>query len=112
MRVPWTERQSNQSILKEISAEYSLEGLMQKLDLQYFSHLMQKVDSLGKTLMLGKIEGNRKRGKQKMRCLDGIIDLMDMSFRNHWEIAEDRGAGVLQSIGSQRVRHHLATELN
>ena len=92
MRVPWTARQSNQSILKVISAEYSLKGLMPKLDLQYFSHLMQRVDSLGKTLLLGKTEGNRKRGKQKMRCLDGIIDLMDMSFRNHWEIVEDRGA--------------------
>ena len=74
MRVPWTARRSNQSILKEISPEYSLEGLMLKLELQYFGHLMQRTDSLGKTLMLGKIEGGRRRGRQKMRWLDGITD--------------------------------------
>ena len=78
MRVPWTARRSNQSILKEISPEYSLEGLMLKLKLQYFGHLMQRADSLEKTLMLGKIEGRRRRGKQRMRWLDGIIDSMDM----------------------------------
>ena len=75
MRVPWTARQSNQSILKEISPEYSLEGLMLKLKLQYFGHLMRKADSLGKTLMLGKTEGRRKRGQQRTRCLDGIINV-------------------------------------
>ena len=79
MRVPWTARRSNQSILKEISPEYSLEGLMLKLKLQYFGHLMQRADSLEKTLNLGKIEG-RRRGQQRMRCLDGIIDSMDMSL--------------------------------
>ena len=78
MRVPWTARRSNQSILKEISLGFSLEGLMLKLKLQYFGHLMQKADSLGKTLMLGKIEGGRRRGRQRMRCLDGITDSMDM----------------------------------
>ena len=80
MRVPWTERRSNQSILREISPEYSLEGLMLKLELQYFGHLMQRTDSLEKTLMLGKIEGRRKRGQQRMRWLDGITDSMDMSL--------------------------------
>ena len=80
LRVPWTARRSNQSILKEMSAEYSLEGLMLKLKLQYFGHLMQRTDSLGKTLMLGKIEGGRRRGRQRMRWLDGITDLMDMSL--------------------------------
>ena len=80
MRVPWTARRSNQSILKEISPEYSLEGLMLKLKLQYFDHLMQRNDSLEKTLMLGKIEGRRRRGRQRMRCLDGISDSMDTSL--------------------------------
>ena len=79
-RVPWTARRSNQSILKEISPEYSLEGLMLKLKLQYFAHLMQRTDSLEKTLMLGKIEGRKKRARQKMRWLDGITDSMDMSL--------------------------------
>ena len=78
MRVPWTARRSNQSILKEINPEYSLEGLMLKLKLQYFGHLMRRADSLEKTLMLGKIEGKRKRGQQRMRWLDGITDLMDL----------------------------------
>ena len=80
MRVPWTARRSNQSILKEISPEYSLEGLMLKLKLQYFDHLMQRNDSLEKTLMLGKIEGRRRRGRQRMRCLDGISNSMDTSL--------------------------------
>ena len=82
LRVPWTTRRSNQSILKEISPEYSLEGLMLKLKLQYFGHLMRRTDSLEKTLMLGKTEGGRRRGWQKMRWLDGITDLMDMSLSN------------------------------
>ena len=80
LRVPWTARRSNQSILKEISPEYSLEGLMLKLKLQYFGHLMQKTDSFEKTLMLGKIEGRRRRGQERMRWLDGITDSMDMSL--------------------------------
>ena len=101
LRVPWTPRRSNQSILKEISPEYSLEGLMLKLKLQYFGHLMQRTDSLEKTLMLGKVEGRRRRGWQRMRWLDGITDSMDMVW-------VDSGSWWW----TQRVRHDWATELN
>ena len=110
LRVPWTTRRSNQSILKEINPEYSLEGLM--LSCQYCGHLMWRANSLEKTLMLGKTEARRRRGRQRMRRLDGIPDSMDMSLSKLWELVKDRKPGVLQSLGSQRIRHDWVTELN
>ena len=109
--VPWTARRSNQSILKEISPECSLEGLMLKLKLQYFGHLMWRTDSLEKTLMLGKIEGGRRREQQRMRGLVGIPNSMEMSLSKLQDLVMDRVPGVLQFMGSQRVRCDWVTEL-